>query len=147
MQICWKSGLAWKETIWTGSRKLLTYWLSWKIVPQLAHNASFYKPIKQIQCQWTIFLMNYFSKTQAIYLKQYCNGQFHFLTEDQPIPLCPPWQWKATHSQSILTPGHSSCLWWAKMALIIVSVTAMDIRHFPPLKRGGQGDLVVVGSL
>jgi branched-chain amino acid transport system substrate-binding protein len=29
-------------------------------------------------------------KHAPIYLKQYCNGQFHFLTEDQPIPLCPP---------------------------------------------------------
>jgi hypothetical protein len=25
------------------------------------------------------------------YLKQYCNGNFIFLTEDQPIPLCPPY--------------------------------------------------------
>lgn len=29
-------------------------------------------------------------KQAPMYLKQYCNGQFHFLAEDQPIPLCPP---------------------------------------------------------
>lgn len=29
-------------------------------------------------------------KHAPIYLKQYCNGQFHFLTEDQPITICPP---------------------------------------------------------